>query len=105
MMNPVPDIFVANIGLRSVTICGEKSNQFLNLDNSRFSRGCSIIDFSSEDLMLFFLQSLIDKKIPFESTYKNDSRRDAIYFRNVGKLTGTVISFDWGVSGAIYKSE
>lgn len=103
-MEPLPKIFVGNVGLKSVTICGESSKRYLNMPNSRFTRGCVVIDFDSEKLMLNFVQSLMDEAMPFESTYKNDPARDAVYFRGKGVLVGDITCFDWGAGGAIYKT-
>ena len=102
-MTKIPKVFVGNIGLRSVTLCGQGCKKYLGLPHSKLIRKCTVIEFGEEDELIKFVQSLIDDAIPFESGYKSDPARDALYFRSKGKLRGNVVSFDWSPSGAIYE--
>jgi hypothetical protein len=104
-MVSLPDVFVGNIGLSSLTLCGEKCSQYLTLPDSRFVRGCVIVECGTEQNLVHLLQSLIDKSIPFESSYKSDPARAVLLYRTEGRISGEIIRFDWGTSGATYTKD
>lgn len=104
-MKTLPNVFVCNVGLKSVTICGEKCKDYLTLPNSRVARDAVIIDCMTERDLIGLLQELINQSIPFESTYKSQAARSALFYKAKGELTGKVISFEWGSGGAVYKEE
>jgi len=101
-MEILPDVFVGNIGLRSVTLCGVKCKEYLKFPNSRFVRECVIIEYETEEALINSLQSLILESIPFESTYKSQAAKGVLFYRKKGLVKGEIITIGWGVSGAIY---
>lgn len=101
-MIELPRIFVGNIGLKSITICGAESNTYLILPNSREVRGAVLIKFDDENGLITMLQQLVDKLVPFESTVKSQALDAALFYKNSGKINGDLIGFDWGLNGAIY---
>jgi hypothetical protein len=103
-MNPLPDVFVGNIGLSSITFCGKKCKQFLNLPCSRFVRESVVVECENEDDLILLIQSLVDKCIPFESTYKSDPARRAKLYKAEGRVSGVVVSFDWSAAGTTYSN-
>jgi len=104
-MISLPDVFVGNIGLTSLTLCGEKCDQYLVLPNSRFVRGCVIVECGSEQGLLCLIQSLIDTSVVFEESYKSNPARAALLYRDQGKICGEIIRFDWGAAGATYTKD
>ena len=104
-ITPLPVLFVSYVGSDFINLAGEDCKKLSNKPGASFDRGRTTLRFSDEAEMLAYLQSLIDRSIPFQSTYKNDPARDALYYRGKGQLTGKIISFDWGAGGAIYKTE
>lgn len=104
-MTVLPEVFVGNIGLTSLTLCGEKSDQYLVLPNSRFVRGCVVVECGSEKSLVSLLQVLIDKSVAFEASYKSDPARAVLLYRNQGRVSGEIIRFDWGAAGATYTKD
>lgn len=103
-MNSVPKVFVGNVGLLSITLCGDEADKLELPDNSTYSRGCIIVRFDNEGALIGFLQRLIDMSIPFEATYKSNAARQAQKLKEQGRLSGSLVTFDWGLNGAIYSN-
>lgn len=92
-MMDIPKVFVANVGLKSITICGSENKIFLSKQNSRVVRDSVIVDFPDEDKLINFIQDLINDAIPFESTYKSQAFRTVNLFKEKGLVHGEIISF------------
>lgn len=103
-MIELPRVFVGNVGLKSITICGVESHTYLTLPNSRRVRDAVVIQFNNEIELIDMLQLLVDKSVPFESTTKSQALDAALFYKNNGKIKGNVIGFDWGLNGAIYSN-
>lgn len=101
-MIELPKIFVGNVGLKSITICGVESKSYLSLLNSRFVRDAVIVQFNSEIELINMLQSLVNQSVPFESSTKSQALDAVLFYKNTGKIEGNVMGFDWGLNGTIY---
>lgn len=87
-------MYVGNIGVRRVTLCGQGSVQYLDHARARSVRGSVILDFSSDEEMYKFLQKMIDARVPFLRSHKQEVDRLILSFRETGYVNGKIFIID-----------
>jgi hypothetical protein len=88
------DIFIGNIGLKSLTLSGRYAERYKEIPGSRHVRNSVVIDFDDEDKMLSFLQKIIDEGVPALHSHRQEVDRDVKYFMELGKITGKPYVYD-----------
>jgi len=82
-------VYVAYIGVKSITLGGSSCLQF-SLKDAEYRRGFTVNRFSSEDDVNKFLQTLINNQIPFANDTKSNAYSEICQLKIARKVLGEI---------------
>lgn len=97
-MSNLPSVYVAYIGLTSVTLGGSNFNAY-KTSCSEFRGGQIINRFKNESELNSFLQICIDKGVPFSDSIKSNAYQEICQLKAEGYIQGVLKSVTWDING------
>ncbi|MGF1719080.1 hypothetical protein L4D20_03440 [Vibrio kyushuensis] len=97
------ELYVSRVGILSVNLMGSHIDEYIHLPNTEVVRRkirlndrevtirTLIVNFTSENENIAFLQNLVDKGAPFTDDYKSTSYMTACKLVDEGKLKGKIL--------------